>query len=354
MKRYACMVVLAAASMVGTAIAQPEQAGAGESSQPQSEGTAGGRAALRERIEQRRAQLRRSQERIDLAIKLMDEGATIDRLREEYPELFRPARGGGGPEGPDLLDGPPGAGMGGGRRPGMRGGEGPQDERGMLDGPERFERGGPGGGPGGGEGRPGGERGRDRPGADRPPTDEERAAMREFLRVGQPRLFEAFQELEERDPEEAKRKLVEMFPRVRPLLEMRQNDPQMFELRMKDLRNGREAMEAARWLAQHEQAGSSAGSDDLAKRRESMRAALLKQFDARTEIHRRELDRQSERLTEARAELETRAAERNKSVEATMARMIEREQERLLRGEGPDDEPPPREPGRRPGQRGDR
>ena len=94
MKRYACMVVLAAASMVGTAIAQPERAGGGERAQPQSEGPAGGKAALRERIEQRREQLRRSQERIELAIKLMDEGATIDRLREEYPEFFRLARGG--------------------------------------------------------------------------------------------------------------------------------------------------------------------------------------------------------------------------------------------------------------------
>ncbi len=341
------MVVLAAASMVGTAIAQPERAGGGERAQPQSEGPAGGKAALRERIEQRREQLRRSQERIELAIKLMDEGATIDRLREEYPEFFRLARGGAGAEGPDPLDGPPGAGMGGGRRPGMRGGDGPQDERGVLDGPERFER----GGPGGAEGPPGGDRGRDRPVADRPPTDEERAAMREFLRVGQPRLFEAFQELEERDPEEAKRKLVEMFPRVRPLLEMRQKDPQMFELRMKDLRNGREAMESARWLAQQEQEGSGAGSDDRAKRRESMRAALLNQFDARTEIHRRELERQSERLTLARADLETRAAERDRSIELEMAKMIEREQERLRRGDGPDDSP---EQGRRPGRRGDR
>ncbi len=336
-------LAVGAACVAGVAVAQPDR-GADRPSGPQAEDAPLGLPAIRERIQQRREQLRRAQERIDLAMKLMDEGATVEQLQAEYPEFFRPRPGmAGGPEGFDGHDGPPG---GAGRRPGMRGGEGPDGMMGGPDGPDRFERG---GGPGGM-----GERGRDRAGSDRAPTDEERAAIREFLRVAQPRLFELLQDLEEHDPAEAKRKLTEAFPRVRPLLDLRKSDPEMFELRMKDLRNGREAMESARWLAQNQAAESGASETESTKRREAMRAALRAQLDARTEIQRRDYARQAERLTEAQAELEKRAGDRDNTVEAMMARMIEREAERIRRGEGPDDGPLPGEPGRRPGRRGDR
>lgn len=336
-----------AACVAGVAVAQPDR-GADRPPGPQAEDAPVGLPAIRERIQQRREQLRRAQERIDLAMKRMDEGATVEQLQAEYPEFFRPRPGmAGGPEGFDGHDGLPGG--PGGRRPGMRGGEGPDGLMGGPDGPDRFDRSGGPGGPGGM-----GERGRDRAGSDRAPTDEERAAIREFLRVAQPRLYELLQDLEEHDPAEAKRKLTEAFPRVRPLLDLRKSDPEMFELRMKDLRNGREAMESARWLAQHQAAESGASESENARRREAMRAALRAQFDARTEIQRRDYARQAERLTEAQAELEKRAGDRDSTVEAMMARMIEREAERIRRGEGPDDGPLPGEPGRRPGRRGDR
>ncbi len=334
MKTRAWMVVLAAGAicMSGAGAAQPERGGGGtrDGAAPpppaQPDGGPQGVRAIRERIEQRRDMLRRAQERVDLALKLLEEGASIDRVREEYPEFFR-RQGGPGPDMGEMPEGgPPGM-----RWPGMRG-EGPG---GGPEGPERMDR------------------GRERPGADRAPTDEERAAAREFLRVAQPRLFELLEDLEKRDPEEAKRKLVEAFPRIRPLLELRKSDPELFELRMKDLRTGREAMEAARWLAEHEGGDAAASEAERARRRESMRSALLVQYDARTEILRRDLAQQTERLSEAKVECEGRSAERDKAVDDVMARLIERERERMRRGDGPDDRPPP-EQGRRPGRRGDR
>jgi hypothetical protein len=334
----------AIAAGMGGAAMQPQ---GGERAQPvtetaprQGEPGAAGARTVRERLEARRDQLRRMQERVEFAMKLLDEGATDERLREEYPEFFR-RPGGGGPEGFDPFDGPPGQmPQQGGRRPGMRG-EGPE---GGPDGPDRPERMGGERWRGEGRGGPGG--------ADRAPTEEERAAIRAFLRESQPRLFEMLQDLEKQDPEEAQRKIAEAFPRLRPLLDLRKSDPEMFELRMKDLRHGREAMEGARWLAEH--ADAAADSAEMAKHRDMLRASLVAQFDARTEIQRRDLVRQGERLEEAKAELETRSANRDKSIDGTMSRMIEREQERMRRGQGPDDGPPPGGPDgrRRRGERG--
>lgn len=335
-----------AACSAGVALGQPENGG--EPRQP--EAASGASRSLRERLEMRREQLRRLQDRLDQAIRRLEAGESDEQLREEYPDLFRGRPGGGGPDGLDGFDALPGQMPPGGRRPGMRG-EGPEGGP-EGPGPDRFERGG--GGMGGGPGR---DRWREGGGPDRPPTDEERAAMRAFLRESQPRLFEMLERLEKEDPAEAQRKLAEAFPRLRPLLELRKADPQMFELRMKDLRHGREAMDAARWLAEH----GSAEADEVARHREALRAALLAQFDGRTEIQRRDIDRQEDHIEKARADLESRAAARDSAIEEMMTRMIEREQERLRRG-GDDRDPPhgmhPQgdEPGRRagPGRRGDR
>ena len=267
---------------------------------------------LRERLRQRREQLRRSQERVERALKMLEEGESSESLREEYPEFFRERQGGGEPDGAAPFDRPI-----------------PGDGEMPMSGPGR------------------GGRGRDRGPMDRPMTDEDRAGVREFLKVAQPRLFEMLERLEKENPAEAQRKLAEAFPRVRPLMELRQTDPGLFELRMKDLRLGREAMEAARWLADHEDSPRDVSEADLAAKQKSLKAALGAQFDARTEIMRHELAMQTRRHEEAKNELERRAADRDQAVESIMARILERERERLRRGDGPDDLPPMREPGRR-------
>jgi len=177
-------------------------------------------------------------------------------------------------------------------------------------------------------------------------TDEDRAAVREFLKVAQPRLFEMLQRFEREDPAEAQRKLAEAFPRVRPLIELRSTDPALFELRMKDLRLGREAMEAARWLADQEGSSGDISDADRAARQQPLREALAAQFDARTEIMRHDLEMQTRRHDEAKRELANRASGRDEAVDSMMTRLLSRERERLRRGDGRDDPPPMREPGR--------
>lgn len=276
---------------------------------------------LRESIQRRIELTRRQQERLERAMAMLDEGAGPDELLAEFPELGRQRPGGPG-EG-DL--GPPGM----------------MPEHGDGFGPE-------------GQGPRGPGRGGREPMLDRPLTDEERAAVREFLRSAQPRLHAMFDELEKADPEEAGRKLREMFPRLRPLIELRQRDPKQYEARLNELRSGREAMDSARRVVELEQPGSGAAEADLAAARQALRGAVAAHLEARTEIRRMDLDRQIARAQTERQEMDRRTGDRDSEIEAMVNRMIERERQRAQDGEHGHDDRDGRDGPRRPMRRGER
>lgn len=316
----------------GTAIGAPQPEPRGERAQrpvpPHGQEGGGGRRVLREMIERRIEFTRRQMERLERALRMLDDGADPAEVEAEFPDIGRgpggPGGSGGGPGG--MIDGEPFDGP-----PGQRGqGRGPRD---------------------GGAGGEGGM-GRREPPPDRPLTDEERAAVREFLRTAQPRLHEMFTELEKADPDEAARRMREMFPRFRPMIELRQNDPALFELRMRELRTGREAMEAARRLIEIER-DAGAPEADRARAEEAFRGAVVAHLDARADIGRHELNRQIENARRELAELDRRASERESEVLRFMQRMIERERQRARDGDkpqGPEDREPMRGRG---GRRGD-
>lgn len=330
----ATVVVLALPHVVAPASAasQPEPRGE-HGARPAPPGTPDGhisRRALRELIERRLEFSRRQQERMERALRMLEEGADPADVEAEFPDIGRGpggVGGGGGPGGPpsgmmdgDMGDGPPGP-----RGPG----------RGQRD---------PGGGGGGMGGR--------EPPLDRPLTDEERAAVREFLRTAQPRLHEMFAELEAADPDEASRRLREMFPRIRPMIELRQNDPALYELRMRELRTGREAMESARKFIEVERAANTPEAERT-RAEASLRAAVGAHLDARAEIGRHELARQIERARRDIAEIEGRSADRDADVQRMMTRMIERERQRARDGDKPQGEDARDGQRGRPGRRGD-
>lgn len=285
---------------------------------------------LRESIQRRLEMARRQQERLERAMTMLDGGAGPEELLAEFPELGRQRPGGPG-EGGDLgpLGMPPEHGEGLGPE-----GQGPR-------GPGRGQR-----DPGLGGGR--------EPMLDRPLTEEERAAVREFLRSAQPRLHTMLDELEKADPEEAGRKLREMFPRLRPLIEMRQRDPRQYEARLNELKSGREAMDAARRVVEIEQPGSGAAEGDLAAARQALLAAVGAHLDARTEIRRLDLDRQIARAQKERQELDSRSGERDSEVEHMVDRMIERERQRARDGEDGSEGRERGDSPRRPMRRGER
>ena len=312
------VLAMAHAAVTASAASQPEPRGE-QGARPAPPGTPDGfigRRALRELIERRLEFSRRQQERMERALRMLEEGADPADVEAEFPDIGRGPGGLGGGGGPG---GPPGGVMDGDM------GDGPPGPR----GPGRGQRD-PGGGGGGGGGMGGRER---EPPLDRPLTDEERAAVREFLRTAQPRLHEMFAELEAADPDEASRRLREMFPRIRPMIELRQNDPALYELRMRELRTGREAMESARKFIEVERAANTPEAE-RSRAEAALRAAVGAHLDARAEIGRHELARQIERAQRDIAEIED-VPRIVTPMCSMMNRMIERERQRAKDGDKP-------------------
>lgn len=309
------------------------------------DGPAGGavreeaRQRVRRAMAERLAQMKRDQADVERVITMMDEGKTIEQIREALgakasPRLLDMLRGRqreGGPRGTGMggRDGDAGLGpMGGadadllGEVPGA--GPGPRAE-----GPEGGPRGdGPGDGPPGGPGRRGGGA---RPGRDDGPmelSDEDRAAIREFVSATAPGMAKAFAELEKRDPEAAEKRLREVAPRFRELLDLRKRDARLYELRMIDVREGREALEAAREIVRLDGEGVATSDAKHAAATARLRGAIAKQIDARGEAVAHELKKMQERIADGQADLLERGKKKDRLVDEAVARMLQRERGR--------------------------
>lgn len=306
--------------------------------------------------EERRAELRRGLDRLmselderrakaKTSIDLLDSGADMEKVRAALPDGMRmllmaerngrglPGRGGGGPEGrggpregragPGRPEGPGGPGPGGAGGPGGPGGDsqmryligdGIDEELAMAIGMSAPEHPGP--------------PGRDGEAGGRGLTDEDRSEVRAFLKETAPGIGERLARLEKMEPGLADERLAHALPRVRLLRELKKQAPELYELRIEDLKLAQKAMENASWLVRNEE-GTKAEVDE---HRAALRAALERQYDVRGEIRSKELLLRNK----AKAPL----------IDRLMEQMLKRERERPRperegRGRGPEDRPPP-------------
>jgi hypothetical protein len=325
------------------------------------------RAKFREFLEARRTRVDRIQKALDEALKSLDGGKSIEEVVTEFPaELrsdLRPGGGrgagpGGGPGGPGGLggpmnEGPPGA-------PGQ--GPGPVDERdGSIknlndlgpvvpagDGPPS---------PGAGQGRGPGGQGQGRGPGPRPGaregraeiTDADRAVFDEFLGSAAPRVQVMMRELRKQDPERADHKIVEAMPRMRWLIDLREKDRPLYDLRLRDIRAGREAFDAARAIARfdHEHADQKL-SPEREKLAGDLRKSLQEQYDVRGQILAHDIAKIESDLAKQREELANRADGKSPVIEKTFDLLIERAKEW---GRGPRDRD--RRPGKPAGPEGE-
>lgn len=312
------------------------------------------RAVMRQAAERQLQQLRERSQRLERALRLLDEGKSLAEVREAMPrppegqgrplrDGMRPAGGtpdmppGDEPDGPrdtpfeqalnrsggpiDQLDRPLPDG------PQGQGGQGPRGGRARPDGQEngRPDRRNP-QGPGGAEGqRPG------PPGQAAPELGErEQTFLDEFLRSSAPAALERFEELRRRDPEAARERFQQMFPRLRFLYDMREREPRMYELRLKDIRFSREALESARWIAHHEH-DADVNIAERDTHMSDLRTALANQFSTRTEILAFELEKTRERTERMTRDIAERPSQSQAAVDKFAEALINRERERKNR-----------------------
>lgn len=221
-------------------------AGSGAALQPPA--TEPDRANLRERLVIRLNEANRTRERIEAALKRLDDGAPVGEVRAE---AFRPGEGRLG--GSDLRRDrrPPGP-------PGPRAGDQPGD------------------------------------------PEADRRLVMGFLERYNPEMAQRMKAALESDAEGAGRWIMRMAPRVREL--MTERDEQLREMRIAEFRNGQQVIEAARRLAGALREGNpEAPAAESA--RQALREALGQQFDIRMTIRRREIAALEERLEQLRAEV---------------------------------------------------
>jgi hypothetical protein len=155
-------------------------------------------------------------------------------------------------------------------------------------------------------------RGRLRAGPPRAMDDEELAVARQVIAELYPEVGPRLDQLAEEDPGELRRTLQRRFPRVRFLMELRERDPQMYELRLADIRLGRATAALAQQLRE------ARAADDKPRHRalmDELEEQVAEHFDVRQTIRELEIEKLRQRLAELEEQLEERDDERDDLIE---------------------------------------
>ena len=160
----------------------------------------------------------------------------------------------------------------------------------------------------------------DRRGFDRRPlTDEQIDAAVEIVRRMHPKWAEEIDRAMDEHPERV-RQMISRNPRLRYMLELRERNPELFELRIEDARLSREQHELSRDLRAAREEGDEAEADQLHGR---LVEVVTEHFDIRQRIREIELKQLEARLDELRHELEERTEQRDKLIDERVAQIVE-------------------------------
>lgn len=256
---------------------------------------------MRERLERRLSETQRLQEQLRTAIERLEKGQSPGEAVRALDLLARPRMG------REAGRGEPG-------RPefepeGMRGRGGP--ERGRPEGP----------GPRGiREGKFDGRFAP--PGAEL--SAEQREVVMDAVREHLPTLAARMDALREMDPEAADRLMERLAPRLREAARVREQDPELAQLRLEDLRTGIEVLDAIRGLRRAQGMGVGEAREGAMERAKGdLRARLVEQHEVRMRLQAREVDALTKRLEDLKAELDRKRGEGEKNVEEVLKRITE-------------------------------
>ncbi len=277
------MVMLAGTVLAATTFAQPGGRRPEPPPEPPRE-AAPDPDAIKERLARRLEDLDRQQARLREAIARLDRGdAPEDVLRD-----LEPHRGDGRARRPGPDDGP--------------GDKFDSRPEGRPDG--RMD------------GRPEGRDGWD---PAQPLTPEGRRWVEEFLAGSMPVMAERVARLREADPQGADRLLMRLAPRLRDAARLKDSDPELFDLRLAEIRVGMDVIDAIRALRQAQERGQ--GVDQATT---MVRESLTRQQDIRDRLTTHEIRVMSARLDEMKADAEKRKAGSNARIDEMVRRLVER------------------------------
>lgn len=253
--------------------------------------------ALKARLERRLEEVTREQVRLRKALERLGKGEPPEDIGRGLPMSRRPGRS---------VERRPEGGEGRGERP--------------MDGPNGFRG--------------------DGPHAEGSPQEHEQLLA--LLHEAMPGLAAKVDEVSRIDPEAGRRMIAHWAPRLREAAELKRNDPELFDLRMNELRQGWtviEASRAARELSRPSHDKDDGIEDKRAKSRGDLKEALARQFDARLAMQSHEVSALEKRLAELKSHLEEQRAARETRISETLDRIL-KDKDLPLEPSEPRDRPP--------------
>ena len=149
-------------------------------------------------------------------------------------------------------------------------------------------------------------------GADMKPTAEQLQQHLDVLEQINPDLAQRVREHLERNPQRVRMLMQEQWPRLRRLVELKQRDPEMFELVVRDQRLERRTHELAE---QYRQARDEGRQEEAEQLQQQLEDSLREHFDVRQTMRERELARLEQRLEEMRQRIQQRREARDELIE---------------------------------------
>lgn len=237
------------------------------------------RARLRESLERRRELTESMRVRLDEAITKLDRGEQIDAELAEG-RGFMPEMRDDGPGQRWRSDRPEARGAGGARVGGMGAGEPPE-----------------------------------------PLSIEEVRRLRVFIDENLPLLGERLRIAEQNDPQAAQRMIGRIAPRLREAFEARERSPEVFKLRIQELEQGFQLLDAARRtrrVVETDGPESPAATEARARFRELAAA----HFDTQLRLQNAEVAELEARIADLRAEIDRKTTHRDEEIDARVDEVL--------------------------------
>ncbi|MEE9405518.1 MAG: hypothetical protein V3V20_11545 [Algisphaera sp.] len=138
-----------------------------------------------------------------------------------------------------------------------------------------------------------------------PQQIEQATALMEELN---PEMAQRLAALRDGQPEKAREIMSQRFPRLRHMLTLKEKDPAMYDLRIRDIHLAQQTAKLARDLANPAEDQT---PDMLSESQAALRAALSEHFEVRQMVRRAQMEHLRQRLVEMEAKLNTDAGQRD-------------------------------------------
>ena len=137
----------------------------------------------------------------------------------------------------------------------------------------------------------------------------------EILKLFDPQLAQELAQKFQSKPREVSQMLYRRFPRLGPFMRLKHYDPEMFELRVAEIKR----ISEARHLAIEYREAMAIDDMPLAEElKQELRQTLEYHFDAQSKIHQLQIDRWQIKLNELRTQLTNRRADKSELIQSQM------------------------------------